>query len=225
MAKGKLSQYGGRLTPAQIADGMNAAIRNARRLANDARTLLDLERYPTAASIAVLSIEESGKVSILRHFAMARDLPSCRKIWREYRNHRSKNVAWVLPYLVAGGARHLDSLRLATQSDAEHTALLDNVKQIGLYSDCLENVHWSEPDKVVDRPLAQVLVNIADLFATKKAITPEEIGLWMAHLAPAYGAPLETMKEALLNWYRAMNEAGLLKEVDTNVKEFVMGTG
>ena len=44
MAKGKLSQYGGRLTPAQIADGMNAAIRNARRLANDARTLLDLER-------------------------------------------------------------------------------------------------------------------------------------------------------------------------------------
>ena len=93
MAKGKLSRYGGRLTPAQIADGMNAAIRNARRLANDARTLLDLERYPTAASIAVLSIEESGKVSILRHFAMARDLPSCREIWREYRNHRSKNVA------------------------------------------------------------------------------------------------------------------------------------
>ena len=104
MAKEKLSQYGGRLTPAQIADGMNAAVRNARRLANDARTLLDLERYPTAASIAVLPIEESGKVSILRHFAMARDLPSCRKIWREYRNHRSKNAAWILPDLVAGGA-------------------------------------------------------------------------------------------------------------------------
>ena len=89
----------------------------------------------------------------------------------------------------------------------------------------LGNVHWSEPDKVVDRPLAQVLVNTADLFATKKAITPEEIELWMAHLRPAYGAPLKTMKEALLNWYRAMNEAGLLKEVDTDVKEFVMGTG
>ena len=33
------------------------------------------------------------------------------------------------------------------------------------------------------------------------------------------------MKEALLNWYRAMNEAGLLKEDETDVKEFVMGTG
>ena len=225
MAKEKLSQYRGKLTPAQIADGMNAAIRNARRLANDARTLLDLERYPTATSIAALSIEESGKVSILRHFAMARDLPSCREIWRDYRNHRSKNVAWILPDLVAGGARDLESLRLATQSDAEHTALLNNVKQIGLYSDCLGNVHWSEPDKVIDRRLAQMLVNIADLFATKEAITPEEIELWIAHLGPAYGAPLETMKEALLNWYRAMNEAGLLKEDDTDVKEFVMGTG
>ena len=70
-----------------------------------------------------------------------------------------------------------------------------------------------------------MLVNIADLFATKEAITPEEIELWIAHPGPAYGAPLETMKEALLNWYRAMNEAGLLKEDDTDVKEFVMGTG
>ena len=76
---------------------MNVAIRNARRLANDARTLLDLERYPTAASIAVLSIEESGKVSILRHSAMARDLPGCRKIWRDNRNHQSKNFAWYCP--------------------------------------------------------------------------------------------------------------------------------
>ena len=148
MAKDKLSQYRGRLTPTQIDNGMNAAIRNARRLADDARALFDLERYPTAASIAVLSIEESGKVSILRHFAMARDLPSCRRIWRDYRNHRSKNVAWILPDLVAAGARDLESLRLATQPDAEHTALLNNVKQIGLYSDCLGNAHWSEPEKV-----------------------------------------------------------------------------
>ena len=225
MPKQKLSQYRGKLSPAQIADGMNAAIRNARRLADDARTLFDLERYPTAASIAVLSMEESGKVSILRHFAIARDLPSCRRIWQDYRNHRSKNVAWILPDLVAAGARDLDSLHLAAQSDAEHTALLNNVKQIGLYSDCLGNAHWSEPEKVIDRRLAQMLVKIADLFATKEAVTPEEIELWIAHLGPADGAPLETMKEALLNWYHAMNEAGLLNEDDRVVREFVMGTG
>ena len=221
----KLSQYRGTLTPAQIAEGMNAAIRNARRLADDARALCDLQRYPTAAAIAVLSIEESGKVSILRHFAMARDLPNCRRIWRDYRNHRSKNVAWILPDLVAAGARDLESLYVAAQSDAEHTALLNNVKQIGFYSDCLGSAHWSEPEKVIDRPLAQMLVKIADLSANKETVTPEEMELWISHLGPAYGTPLETMKEALLNWYRAMNDAGLLKENDTVVREFVMGSG
>ena len=156
---------------------------------------------------------------------MARDLPTCRKIWRDYRNHRSKNVAWVLPDLVAEGARDLESLRLATESDAEHTALLNNVKQIGLYSDCQGNAHWSEPLKVIDRRLAQILIGIADLFAKNKAVTPEEMELWIVHLEPAYGDPLQTMKEALLNWYRAMNDAGLLKKHDTKVKEFVKGIG
>ena len=224
MAKKKLSQYRGALAPVQIAEGMNAAIRNARRLADDARALFELERYPTAASIAVLSIEESGKVSILRHFAMARDLPTCRRIWQDYRNHRSKNVAWILPDLVAAGARDLDSLHLAAQVDAEHTALLDNVKQIAFYSDCLGSAHWSEPEKVIDRRLAQILLKLADLFATKETVTSKEVELWKSHLGPAYGAPLQTMKEALLNWYRAMNDAGLLKENDSVVKQFIMGS-
>ena len=224
MAKRRLSHYTGKLTPSQIADGMNAATRNARRLADDARTLFDLARYPTAASIAVLSIEESGKVSILRHFAMAPDEQSRRRIWGDYRNHQSKNVAWILPDLVAKGARDLDSLRLATQAGAKHTALLDNVKQIGLYSDCLGHAHWSEPEKVIDKALAGVLVGIADIFAKNEVVTPREVELWIAHLGPVYGVPLEFMKEALLNWYRAMREGGLSKEDNASVEAFIKGT-
>ena len=41
MAKDKLSWYNGELSAAQIAHGMNAACRNARRLADDAKLLLD----------------------------------------------------------------------------------------------------------------------------------------------------------------------------------------
>ncbi len=219
----KLSQYRGTLSAAQIAEGMNAAIRNARRLADDAQVLFDLQRYPSAASIAVLSIEESGKVSVLRHLAMVRDSKSRHEVWKDYQNHRSKNVMWILPELVAAGARDLGSLKLAAQPEAEHTALLNSVKQLGFYSDCLGNAHWSEPEKIIDRRLAQTLVKIADLFATKKPVTTEEMELWIAHLAPVCGAPLEVMKEALINWYRAMNDAGLRREDDTLVKEFVMG--
>ena len=71
--KTKLQPYRGKLSLGQIVAGMNAAIRNARRLADDAKTLLDLSRYPTAASLAILSIEESGKVSVLRLMAIAPD--------------------------------------------------------------------------------------------------------------------------------------------------------
>jgi hypothetical protein len=37
-----ITQYSGSLSPQQIADGMNAAVRNAKRLLADAQTLYDL---------------------------------------------------------------------------------------------------------------------------------------------------------------------------------------
>ena len=223
MANGKLSRYTGSLTASQIAEGMNAASRNARRLADDARALFELARYPTAASLAILSIEESGKVSVLRHLAMAPDDATHKDIWRDYRNHRSKNVAWILPDLVAKGARDLESLRPAAQAGAKHTALLDNLKQIGLYTDCLGNAHWSEPETVIEKSLAQSLIHTADIFATCKVTTPKEIELWIAHMRPVHGAPLERMKEALQNWYRAMREAGLSEHDETSVRAFIEG--
>ncbi len=50
MVKRKLDSYKGKLTPQQIADGMNAALENAKRLVEDAKTLLNAGRFPTAAS-------------------------------------------------------------------------------------------------------------------------------------------------------------------------------
>ena len=202
---------------------MNAALRNARRLADDAKLLLDAERYPTAAALAVLSIEESGKIRILRHLAFAPEMVDRRNIWREYRSHRSKNVAWIMPSLVAKGARDLDSFRLATDTSAEHTAILEQYKQLSLYTDCLGSGNWSEPDKVVDDQMAKYLVGTADVFAQGSTITVKEIELWKEHLRPVYGASLEVMKTALLNWFAAMRENGLLEDDNNSVEAFVRG--
>ena len=223
MAKDKLSKYNGELSAAQIAHGMNAARRNARRLADDAKLLLDAGRYPTAASIAALSIEESGKMGVLRGLAFAPNEEVRRRAWKDYRSHRSKNAAWILPELVAKGARDLDSLRLATDSSAEHTALLDQVKQIGLYTDCLGDAHWSEPEKVIDENTSRSLVGTADLLATSGVVTVKEIELWVEHMRPAYGAPLEWMKTALLEWYAAMRENNLWDHDDIPVEAFIRG--
>lgn len=223
MSKGKLPQYKGELDAAQIADGVNAACRNARRLAADAQLLLDACRYPTAASLASLSIEESGKVSVLRSLAMSPNEEVRRRAWKDYRSHRSKNSAWILPDLIAKGARDLEGLRLATDPSAEHTVVLDQIKQIGFYTDCLGAAHWSEPEKVVDESLAKSLVAISDLLARDQTVTVKEIELWVEHMRPAYGAPLDWMKTALLNWYAAMQEHGLWEEGDIPVEAFVRG--
>ena len=70
--KKKLDAFRGLLEPAQVAEGINVANANAVRLAEDATTLLAAGSYSTAASIAILAIEEAGKVSILRSLALAR---------------------------------------------------------------------------------------------------------------------------------------------------------
>ncbi len=69
----KLNQYRGTLTADQIAEGINCANRNAMRLVEDAKLLLANDRLPSACSLAVLSIEESGKASILRRIACSGD--------------------------------------------------------------------------------------------------------------------------------------------------------
>ena len=105
MTKTKLDQVKGRLTPAQITAGFNAASQNAKRLCEDALLLLNEKRYPSAASLAILSIEESGKGPILRELALAKDKKAILSAWQAYRSHTKKNVNWLLPQLAAGGAR------------------------------------------------------------------------------------------------------------------------
>src|SRR5260221_5909890 len=66
-----LTQFVGALAPQQVADGMNAAGRNAKRLYEDAELLFNASRFASACALAVLSIEEAGKVSVLRGISTA----------------------------------------------------------------------------------------------------------------------------------------------------------
>lgn len=107
--KRRLNQYSAQLEPDELAAGINAAQQNAGRLAEDASQLLAAGRFPTAAALSVLAIEEAGKVSVLRSLALARDQKETIGAWREYRSHTKKNVSWILPQLAADGARRLET--------------------------------------------------------------------------------------------------------------------
>jgi len=211
----------GPLDATTVADGINAANRNARRLASDARLLLEAERYPSAAALAALAIEESGKAAILRGLALVTSSDKLRSEWRRYRDHRSKNGAWITPDLVAKGARRLHHFRDVVEREGEHTALLNTIKQLGLYTDCYRQGYWSEPSVVVDHELAGGLVGIAEVLCDRKDVTTREIELWVEHLGPVWETP--EMPHALLRWATAMYVEGLTDAPPENFARFVFG--
>jgi AbiV family abortive infection protein len=219
-----LKEYNGKLNCKQIADGMNAANRNALRLVEDAEILLNVERYATAASLAVLSIEESYKKTILRSMALAINDDELQHYWRDYRTHTKKNILWLMPQLVAEGARQLDEFRSLFETDSKHPYILEKLKQIGFYTDCFGIAHWSEPFNVIDKDLATILVKIGRVFISKRDITEKEIELWIKHLGKAIKADLTTQKKALIHWFGEMTELGLMPQ-EENIMGFIQFLG
>lgn len=217
----KLNAYRGKLSAAEIAKGITVAGCNARRLADDAATLLAAGSFPTAASLAALAIEESGKASILRALALARNDAEIKDEWKAYRSHTCKNTKWLLPALAASGARKLDDLRPLFDQDSDHPFLLDQLKQLGFYTDCLGNGHWAVPTEVIDQDLAQMLVNVANVMTKHKDVPEKEIELWIEHVGPVWKKDLEWMKKALANWYAAMQAAGLAPEGENKIGQFI----
>lgn len=220
MGKG-LQQFKNHLSYSQIADGMNAACDNARRLVEDAEILFDSQRYPSAVSLAILSIEESGKTAILREMATAQDGTALKAAWRSYRSHTKKNVAWILPDLVRNGARKLDEFDQISNPQGDHPELLDNLKQIGFYTDCLGQAHWSVPSEVIDESTAKSILSVAQILSKKRIHTEREIELWVAHVGPAKQGTLERQKKAVFDWFKAMEAEGLIEEGEIPFAEFL----
>jgi len=211
----RLDSYKGKLSAVQIADGMNAAARSAKRLHEDAGLLLANGRFPSAASLAILAIEEAGKIAILRGMAIASDEATLKSLWKDYRSHTAKNNAWIIMELVGKGARSLNDFRPIYDPNSDHPAVLDAVKQIGFYTDCLGKAHWSEPPEVIDEQLARMLVTIAGILTAKKDTSTREIELWIQHVGPHRGGP--AMSCGVASFYEAMRAEGL----DTNDPEEV----
>jgi AbiV family abortive infection protein len=223
MIKKKLPQYKGKLSAHKIAEGINAAIKNAKRLADDAELLFENKKYPSAAGLAILSIEESGKVSILRGLSIARDGKDLKASWKEYRSHTSKNAHWLLADLFKSGANKLEDFRPMFENGAEHTFLLDQVKQIGFYTDCLGDSNWSIPENVINEDLSKMMVSLAKVFASGKTITGKEIELWIKHIGPVWKQNFGWMQQALKNWYCEMQKCGLAPEGKNAMEEFIRG--
>lgn len=223
MGNRHLQPYRGPLSAKEIAEGMNLASENARRLRDDARLLFESNRFPSSLALAILSIEETRKISILRKLALFSTPEGVKAYWKEYTSHTEKNRLWPFSDLVGSGARHLEDFRELVEPNADHPLLLDSLKQVAIYTDCLGKKHWSCPADVVEPDLAVRLLQIADLKCNNQVYTEREIELWIEHLKPVWERSLAEMKTALLSWRRAMIDEGLAEDDDGRFAEFVLG--
>jgi AbiV family abortive infection protein len=217
----RLPQYRNELTPAQVAEGMNRALRNAARLAEDADALYQQGRIPSAVALSILSIEESGKVSLLRQMALSTDLKEVQTIWKAYRSHTKKNVLWIFGEMVRNGARNLDQLKPLVDPTSDHPDVLDQMKQLCIYTDCFNNAKWSSPDEVDLAGLAPYLLKMAQILGSGKTVTEEEVQLWRKHLLPVKDAPMEAQKQAVAAWFHEMNLRGLSDATAESVEDFL----
>ncbi|MDO9514595.1 MAG: AbiV family abortive infection protein [Syntrophales bacterium] len=229
MSKKTLNQYRGHLTPENIVKGMKAANDNAKRLYEDAKLLLDNSRYASATSLAILSIEESGKISILREMALITNGKGLNKIWRRYRSHTEKNIAWILPDLVLKGARCMSDLREIFDANSDHPQILDQIKQISFYSDCLGECKWSIPNDIIKKSIADSLVKTAGIFISKEITSTKEIELWTKHLGPIWKEvteglqrkDIDILQKAVENFEQEMSELGLKLDEDNKLSDFI----
>ena len=200
-----LQQFKGRLTPTQAANGINAAVVNAKRLAEDAQLLLEAGRYPSASSFAILALEELGKRSILRELLTANSDVAVENCWRRYRKHTEKTYLALLPDRIRAGATRLHEFSdFFLQNGEIERATFDAIKQLGFYTDCCANAHWSVPSEVVGEQLTGMLVSLAStLSENREPVTVQELELWQSHMAAGLTCG------NLLKWCAAMVSAGL----------------
>jgi len=210
-----------KLSAQEVADGLLAADQNARRLLDDAELLLREKRFASSLALSILSIEESGKKYVLRRIALVQDQKQLKEYWRDFRSHRAKNSIWILPKLVMEGARTLLDLGPALDKSGDHTAELDSLKQIAIYTDFLGKRNWSKPIEVIDQKTAEGMMKIARVSLGAREVSVREVELWMEVVGPHIDTP--EMGSAVLAYQQQLVDEGLSDISPTDLAGFMEG--
>ena len=195
---------------------------NARALVSDAQLLYDNDKYERATALAILSVEEAGKVSIIRSILVEDSQKELNKEWKRFRSHYEKNWGLAAPDYVDQEANSIEDFRPVFENN-DHGQVFDQLKQLAIYTDLFKNGKWSSPDKVITKEIATSVLITARTLADKgeQAMTTEkELELWIKHLKPVWKMDMLKMKQALINCYNEAEELGVLKG-SANTKEMI----
>lgn len=211
-------QHKQKIDTEKAAEGIMAANENAKSLLEDAKLLFKYEIYARAISLAILSIEESGKSSIIRSILLEDEPKEITKKWKEYRNHHDKNSLWIFPELAVNGAKKIEDFRKIVDAESDHRQTLDNLKQLCFYTDAFSKCKWSYPDKVANKKVAESILQIAEISVDKKGTftTKEMLDIWVKHMKEVWQEKkMSSMKIALINCYQECEDLGFFEKGKT----------
>jgi AbiV family abortive infection protein len=166
-----------------------------------------------------LSIEESGKLPILREVACMKDKKGPLKdAWQRYSDHRQKNAAWLAIQLMMSGAKTLGDIQQTFDPQSMHSDILNIMKQLGFYTDCYGEAEWAEPEGVVDEKMATTMLATAKLLLPKHEATEYEMKLWVEHIGEHWGEP--DMAERAMKFEELLFKEGLRKVPIEDIRAF-----
>ncbi|AOM77388.1 AbiV family abortive infection protein [Pedobacter steynii] len=180
------NQYNSVVTCAEAAEGIHVSLLNAKELLADGQILFDNARYPRAIALAVLAIEEYGKVEKIKELLLSKQKVS--SAWREVRSHKSKNYPWLFPLLKQLGLNDKDALLALTAKENNSLKFLDQLKQICFYTEAIKKedkkgCYWWLPSEITDADLARFYLSNADIIVNDDGImwTEGALSVYIQH--------------------------------------------
>lgn len=178
--------YKGALTVEQMAECLASVNRNALSLASDAELLYSHQRYERALALAILSIEESSKKTIILCFFILflNDKISPSKLWKDYRNHTAKSKGWMMPMMASllefkplissTKASDIQNQQMELVTSSEYARAVNLLKQRSLYCDFVDDGVAISPSDLPAEYLSEIFIRLAK-FSSKKFQNPDLI--------------------------------------------------
>lgn len=202
------NQYKNCITIEDARHGIVTTLNNAKELLEDATLLLNNERHPRAVALAILAIEEYGKIEKIKNLLISGQFVS--KSWKEVRSHTSKNFMWQFPIIKALGINDEATIRKLTSPTSDSAKFLDQLKQICFYT---EAVHldksskciWWQPSVITDKEVAEFYLDLANTIVLDDGIqwTEKSLNIFVNHHFYENG---EIFIKNQLNYYKELVE-------------------
>lgn len=179
----------GHLTLDQISAGISICIDNALDLFGDAILLHHHKRYARALSLLLTSLQETGKVTLLRQMSLlpSNDQKKWNHIWKRFRDHGAKDAFGQSAKIIEqakgdpGEAFWQQAIYTKTVAPAR-----EKIRQFALYVDFIRrDKAWWSPREITASVVEQALDNV--VAALYKLYREREMGLFSAAALQIYG--------------------------------------